>query len=255
MTIKNQSVIITGAGRGIGEAAALALAAHGAAVTVAARKHDDAARVADAITHSGGRALPVACDVADDAAVQAAVAASVKAFGPVTALINNAGVIDPIGRLADTDPAAWLRNIDINLIGAFNAIHAVLPQMMAEGAGTIINLSSGAAHKPMEGWSAYCVAKAGLAMLTRSLHLEYHGKGVRSIGFAPGLVDTGMQGMIRASGINPVSQIARQSLSPPAESAAAIVFLCSPGGVAYAGMEVDVRDAAFRAAAGLPPKG
>lgn len=254
MTLKNQSALVTGAGRGIGEAAAMALAMQGAAVTVTARRQEDAARVADAIVKAGGRALGIGCDVTNRDALRMAAESAEKSFGPVTTLINNAGVIAPIARIADADAAAWTQSIEINLIGAFNAVHAVLPGMIARGEGVIINLSSGAAHRPMEGWSAYCAAKAGLAMLTRALHLEYQDKGIRSIGFAPGLVDTGMQGLIRASGINPVSQIAQQALSDAREPAAAIAFLCGAGGAPYAGQEVDVRTPEFRAAAGLPPK-
>jgi NAD(P)-dependent dehydrogenase (short-subunit alcohol dehydrogenase family) len=101
-------------------------------------------------------------------------------------LVNNAGVIEPISDIAASDPAAWARNISVNLVGAYNAVRAVLPGMLAGGAGgTIVNVSSGAAFRPLEGWSAYCSGKAGLAMLTRAVALETAGRGVRVFGFAP----------------------------------------------------------------------
>src|SRR4029434_9648836 len=102
----------------------------------------------------------------------------------------------------------------INLIGAYNVVRAVLDDMSKSGGGTIINVSSGAAYRPLEGWSAYCAGKAGLAMLTRSIELETKGKGVRVFGFSPGTIDTEMQVKIRASGMNMISQIPRANLSP-----------------------------------------
>jgi NAD(P)-dependent dehydrogenase (short-subunit alcohol dehydrogenase family) len=165
----------------------------------------------------------------------------------VDALINNAGVIEPITSIADSDPAAWARNIDINLTGAYHAIRAVLPGMLADGSGTIVNVSSGAAIRPLEGWGAYCSGKAGLHMLTRAIALETAGKGVRVFGFQPGTTDTDMQVLIRASGINPVSQIPRANLTPVAHPAAAIVYLCTPAADDLNGQEFSLRDDGFRA--------
>jgi NAD(P)-dependent dehydrogenase (short-subunit alcohol dehydrogenase family) len=123
--------------------------------------------------------------------------------------------------------------------------------MLARGGGTIVNLSSGAAHKPMEGWSAYCAGKAGLAMVTRSLHLEYAARGVRAFGFAPGVVDTDMQGAIRASGMNPVSQLPRASLAPAERPAWAIAWLCTAEADPLTGQELDIRADPFLSASGL----
>lgn len=250
---KDRIVIVTGAGRGIGEAAAHRLAAEGAQVVVAARSAPAAGKVADAIAADGGAATTVACDVTDFEAVSAAVRDVVARFGRVDALVNNAGVIEPIGRLADIDPQAWGRTIETNLIGAYFVIRAVLPAMLRQGQGTIVNLSSGAAFRPLEGWSAYCCSKAGLAMLTRAVDHEYASRGIRSVGLLPGVVDTGMQSRIRATGINPVSKIPRENLSPVAEPAQAIAWLCRAGAADYAGKEIDIGDPAFRLAAGLPP--
>jgi NAD(P)-dependent dehydrogenase (short-subunit alcohol dehydrogenase family) len=162
-------------------------------------------------------------------------------------LVNNAGVIEPIASIADSDPAAWARNVAINLSGAFNAVRAVLPGMIAAGGGTIINVSSGAAIRPLEGWSAYCSAKAGLAMLTQAIALETNGQGVRVFGFQPGTTDTDMQVAIRASGINQVSRIPRANLTPVAHPAVAIVYLCTPAADDLNGREFSLRDDPFRA--------
>lgn len=255
MSLAGRTALVTGAGRGIGAATARALAAAGARVVVAARRLTQAEAVAQPIRAAGGEALAAQCDVTDDASVAAAFAAARQAFGAVDILIVNAGVIAPIARLVEADPAAWMAAIDVNLVGAYRCLRAALPDMLTRGEGVVINLSSGAAHRPLEGWSAYCASKAGLAMLTRAAHEEYGAAGLRVIGVSPGVVDTDMQAAIRASGVNPVSKLARESLAGVGEPASAIAYLCGPGGAAYAGREVDIREAAFRAAAGLAPRG
>jgi NAD(P)-dependent dehydrogenase (short-subunit alcohol dehydrogenase family) len=165
-------------------------------------------------------------------------------------VVNNAGIITPIGRLADVDIADWAHNMTVNLVAL---AHVTQQAIRAKPMGlTIVNLSSGAARNPMEGWSAYCAGKAGLAMLTRAVHLEY-GPAVRIFGFAPGVVDTEMQATIRASGMNAVSRIPRDDLGGVADPAHGVAWLCTPAADAYAGQEVDVRAPDFRAACGLPP--
>jgi NAD(P)-dependent dehydrogenase (short-subunit alcohol dehydrogenase family) len=236
-------IIVTGASRGIGAAAAAALATSGATVVLTARDGKLASEVARSI---GGSATAQACDVSDYAAFAALVAETKARFGRLDALINNAGVIEPIASIADSDPSTWARNIDINLTGAYHAIRAVLPGMLEGGGGTIVNVSSGAAIRPLEGWSAYCSAKAGLHMLTRAIALETAGKGIRVFGFQPGTTDTDMQVLIRASGVNQVSQIPRGNLTPVAHPAAAIVYLCTAAADDLNGQEFSLRDEPFR---------
>ena len=243
--LSGQVIIVTGASRGIGAASAEALARAGAAVVLAARDQERLAGVAHRIAETGGRAEAAVCDVADWNSVQAVVAETKRRVGAVTTLVNNAGVVEPIAGLERADPAAWARNVEINLIGAFHAIRAVLPEMRAAGRGTIINVSSGAALRPLEGWSAYCAAKAGLAMLTQAIALEAV-PGLRVFGFQPGTTDTEMQVTIRASGVNPISQIPRAQLTPVEEPARAIVYLCTSAADDLNGKEFSLRDEAFR---------
>jgi len=246
-SLTGKVVIVTGASRGIGAAAAAALAKEGAAVMLTARDGVLASGVADQIIEAGGRAYATACDVSDYAAVQWLVTETEGRFGRVDALINNAGVIEPIASVAESDPAVWARNIEINLIGAYNPIRALLPRMIANGGGTIVNVSSGAGIRPLEGWSAYCSGKAGLVMLTRAIALENPSNGIRVFGFQPGTTDTDMQVAIRASGINMVSKIPRENLTPVAHPAAAIVYLCTPAADDLNGQEFSLRDDSFRA--------
>ena len=244
-------VILTGASRGIGAAAALALGRSGASLMLTARDEAQVGAVAEVVRRAGGKAESMASDVSDYASVDRLVAETTQRLGPVDTLINNAGVIEPIADLATSDPAAWARNIDINLTGAYHAIRAVLPVMLKAGKGTIVNVSSGAAHRPLEGWSAYCTGKAGLAMLTRAITLEYGDKGIRVFGFAPGTIDTDMQVKIRASGVNTISKIPREQLGPVVHPAIALVYLCTDRADDMAGTEFSLRDEPFRRRLGL----
>jgi NAD(P)-dependent dehydrogenase (short-subunit alcohol dehydrogenase family) len=245
MSLTGKTALVTGGSRGIGLATVRALALEGADVHFTAR---NSANIAAAQRQLGDiRATGHHASMTDRLAMT-------TLFEPgFDILINNAGIIGPIGRILDVSVEDWAENIDTNLTAAFHAVQLALPAMLARGQGTIVNLSSGAAHRPQEGWSAYCAGKAGLAMLTRSVHMEYGGQGIRSFGFAPGVVDTDMQGAIRASGINPVSQLPRSSLAPTTDPARVITWLCTPAADALAGQELDIRTPELRAAAGLPP--
>jgi len=236
--------LVTGASGGIGEASARELASCGVAVMLAARRREACTRIADSIRASGGKAAAAACDVARYGEVEAAVARTVEDFGRLDILINNAGTIEPIARLAESDPEAWANS-------ACHAVRAALPHLVASGDGVIVDISSGAAHRPLEGWSAYCVAKAGLAMLTQAIAHEEGERGVRVYGFAPGVVDTDMQVRIRASGVNPVSRLARSDLAPPEQPARVIAWLCTPAAADLAGQEFDIRTPEIRRRAGL----
>ncbi len=189
--------------------------------------------------------------MAEDGSVSAALAAARDWGGRLDVLINNAGVIEPIARLADGRPADFARTIAINLNGVFHGMRAAIPVMRAQGGGTIITVSSGAAHNPLEGWGAYCASKAGAAMLTRVAHLEEAAHGLRIMGLSPGTVATEMQVKIKASGINPVSQLDPAVHIPADWPARALLWMCGPGGDAWLGQEVSLRDEGIRRAAGL----
>lgn len=250
-SLAGKVAIVTGASRGIGAAAALALGEAGASVMLAARSGAQAEANAKQINAGGGKAFAIECDVSDYAACQRLVHETALRFGPPDVLVNNAGVIEPISMVGTADPREWARSIEINLIGAYYAIRAVLPGMIERGHGDIINVSSGAAIRPLEGWSAYCAGKAALAMLTRSIDLEHRSAGIRVFGFQPGTTDTDMQVTIRASGINMISKIPREQLTPVAHPARAIVYLCTEQADDLAGKEFSLRDDDFRRRIGL----
>ncbi len=245
--MRDRVVVLTGASRGIGAAAARIFAGTGARVALLAR---DGAALDALAAEIGPRALALPCDVADWAPVSGAVARVVAEWGRLDVLVNNAGVIEPIARLEYADPAAWARQIGINLTGVFHGMRAALPVMKRQGAGTVLTLSSGAAHRPLEGWSGYSAAKAGAAMLTRALH-EEEGHWLRVMGLSPGTVATDMQREIRASGINPVSRLDFSAHIPAEWPARALLWMCGPEADSFRGQEISLRDAEIRRRIGL----
>lgn len=248
MDMAGKVVLITGASRGIGEAAARAFAGAGAKVALLARSRDRIAEIAGEI---GEDALAIPCDVSRYWEVEAAVNACVETFGRLDVFIGNAGVIEPVAHMAEADPEAWGHVIDINLKGVMWGMRASLPVMLAQGGGTVLTISSGAAYNPIEGWSHYCASKAGALMLTGMLNKEYGDKGIRALGLSPGTVATQMQREIKASGINPVSQLAWEDHIPPEWVAKCLIWMCGPEGDAYLGGDVSLRDEEVRKKVGV----
>jgi len=246
--MNGQVVVITGASRGIGAEAARVFAAKGARVALLARSGDAVAALARDI---GPQAMALAVDVADWGQMQGAIAQVTAQIGPVDVMINNAGVIDPIAILADSDPAAWAQAIAINLNGVYHGMRAVLPGMLARGRGTVITVSSGAAHNPIEGWSSYCASKAGAAMLTSCAHLEAGSAGVRVMGLSPGTVATDMQRVIKKSGVGPIAQLEWEDHIPADWPARALMWMCSADADDWLGREISLRDEGIRRRVGL----
>ncbi|MDT8327767.1 MAG: SDR family oxidoreductase [Roseovarius sp.] len=246
--MQGKCVLITGASKGIGASTARVFAAAGANVALVARNGDAVAKLAGDI---GARAIAIPCDVSRYWEVEAAVAACHTAFGRLDVLIGNAGVIDPITSLSTADPESWGHAIDVNLKGVFNGMRAALPGMIAQGSGTIITVSSGAAHNPLDGWSAYCASKAGAAMLTKSADLENRDHGIRVMGLSPGTVATDMQREIKKSGINAVSRLDWSEHIPPEWPAKALLWMCSAASDEFVGQEISLRDEGIRKRVGL----
>lgn len=243
--------LVTGASRGIGASIARALARDGAHVMLVAR---DAARlesVAADIARAGGAATAFPVDLAASDAADRAIAAALERCGRLDHLINNAATIAPVARLLDVDPQDWTRGLDLTLGATFRACRAALRHFERAGAGVIVHLSSGAAHRPVEGWSAYCVGKAGAAMLMRSIALEKDAA-TRLYAVQPGAVDTDMLGEVRAAGLSEFAARGRDTLISPDLPAQLVAWLCRERPVDLDGQELTIRDAALRRRAGLP---
>ena len=249
--LTNKVVVITGASRGIGQATALQLSEYGAKVVLAARNVDHLNATLERIHESGGSAIACATDIANFEQVQALIQTAHQQYGRIDVLVNNAGMIEPIAKLADIEPQAWATVLQVNTIGVFNTLRATLPVMLEQGRGTVINLSSGAANKPLEGWSHYCASKAAAKMLTQSVHLEYASAGIIAVGLSSGTVATDMMRSIKKSGINPVSQIDWQNHIHVNDVAQAVAYLCTDAAIQYAGTDFSLKTPEGRRAVGL----
>jgi 3-oxoacyl-[acyl-carrier protein] reductase len=249
--VMGKVALVTGASRGIGAATARAFADQGISVLLAARTETEINELASEIKLAGGTAIAQVVDVAKYEDLARAVKRCIDELGGLDIIVNNAGVIDPISHLADSDPHSWALAADVNYKGVYFGMRAVLPHFLAQQGGTIVTVSSGAAHGPMEGWSHYCSAKAGAHMLSRCAHKENADKGVRVFGLSPGTVATEMQVKIKASGINPVSQLDPTVHIDPSWPARAIVWLCTEAADEFCGEEISLKDEKMRERIGL----
>lgn len=245
--LTDKTAFITGASRGIGAAAARAFAAQGANVALISRSTGE---IADLAGEIGKKALAIPCDVSNWTEMARAIDATVETFGSLDVLINNAGIIEPIGPLAQMDVDSWNSVIDVNVKGVFHGMRAALPIMEAQGSGTVITISSGAAHRALAGWSAYCTSKAAAKMLTEAAHVE-HGERLRIMGLSPGTVATQMQRDIKASGVGPVAQLEWEDHISPEWVADTLVWMCGGEADDLRGTEVSLRDEGIRSRVGL----
>jgi NAD(P)-dependent dehydrogenase (short-subunit alcohol dehydrogenase family) len=192
MEVREASALVTGAGRGIGRAIALALAREGASVTVVSRNATDLDALVGEIEAGGGKGVAFAADLREASACEAAVAAAVEHFGGLQILVNNAGV-GVFANVADTSNEDWDTVIGTNLTAVFRLTRAALPHLAHRG-GHIIMVSSLAGQNPIAGLAAYCASKAALDHFAACLMLEVRHRGIKVTTIAPGSVDTTFAG-------------------------------------------------------------
>jgi NAD(P)-dependent dehydrogenase (short-subunit alcohol dehydrogenase family) len=190
--LKGQVALVTGGGRGIGEAIAQTLASAGAAVAVLARSTSELSETVSLIERKGGRCFAVPADVTSTDRVREALHAVEKSLGPVDLLVNNAGTAKPLGPLWENDPAEWWRGMEVNLLGPLLCTRFVLPGMISRRRGRIINVSSGAGAMAMTYFSSYVCSKTALVRFTECLALEAEPYGIAAFSIAPGTVRTAM---------------------------------------------------------------
>ncbi|WP_437612468.1 SDR family NAD(P)-dependent oxidoreductase [Sorangium sp. So ce834] len=185
MEPKGKVIIVTGASSGIGLASARALAREGARVVLAARSLARLSAEADRIARDGGSAMAVEMDVTSDASVGAAVASILERLGRIDVVINNAGNGGKMSLWESTDGAFTRAMFDVHVFGMERVTRAVLPAMLAQGSGTVVNIASTVAWVPMPAAAAYSAAKAAVVAFSESLRGELEGRGVRVTVFAP----------------------------------------------------------------------
>jgi len=214
--VRDRVVLVSGAGRGIGRAVALAFAQAGAKVALLARSVDQLEAVAAEI---GPAALAVPCDVAEPDQIASAVATAVAQLGPVDILVNNAGVFLD-ATLAETSLADWNRTLAVNATGVFLLTQAVLPDMIERGSGRIINIASSAGLKGYAAQVAYCASKHAVMGLSRALALEVKPHNIHVHCVCPGGVETEF-----IAGTRLGERLAGQTMIQPADIAEACLYL------------------------------
>jgi 3-oxoacyl-[acyl-carrier protein] reductase len=193
-TLAGQVALITGGGRGIGAATAKQLAQQGATVALVARTQAQLEDTAAQIRAAGGKAHWFVADVSDEGALREAVQGALGITGNIDILVNNAGFIQSVGAIESSDPAEWWRTLEGNLKGLYLTTRLVLPSMLEQGRGQIVNVLSVAGARAFAGLSAYSCAKAAGLMFTRILAKEVRKRGVRVMAILPGAVDTAIWG-------------------------------------------------------------
>lgn len=232
MDLSGKVAIVTGAGRGIGRATALELARHGVVVALAARTQSEVESVAGEVEAVGSSALPIVADVAQEDDVANMVDRTLQTYGRIDILVNNAGTALPERPVVDTSLADWERILRVNLTGPFLCARAVLPIMMRQRSGKIVNVASIGGRVGFAGIAAYGAAKAGLLHFTASLAAEVKRFGIDVNAVCPSGTDTRLLHETgRAKG--------RTNLIRPEEIAHVIVFLVSPESSALTGTAIE----------------
>jgi NAD(P)-dependent dehydrogenase (short-subunit alcohol dehydrogenase family) len=246
--LEGQTAIITGASGGLGGHFARLLAAAGAAVALTARRLDKVETLAGEIAGAGGRAMALKLDVADAGSIPAAFEEIETALGPVSILINNAGVGGE-GQALDLTVETWDQTFDVNVRGVFFAAQAAARIMLANGTADradarIVNIASIASHTVLPGLSAYNASKASVAMLTRSLAREWSRKGIAVNALCPGYIETDINGFWWGTegGQKQLKLFPRRRLMEASDLDAAFLMLCGPAARAIAGSVITIDD-------------
>ncbi len=259
MKLKDRVAVVTGGGRGIGRSICLALAREGAKVAVASNVESEIQAVAEEVSATGSRALPILCDVTDPRSVRDLSAKTLASFGKVDILVNNAGVVGRRFFVSEYDDDTWHRVIDVNLNGAYRCSKAFLPGIMESPHGRVINIASISGKQASPTNAAYCASKHAAIGLTRTIAAELGLLGIDQVtanAICPGVVNTDMltgPGMIldelaRVLGVSREEALEdrvktmsmQRKILQPEEIAAMVVFLSSDDARSITGQAINV---------------
>jgi NADP-dependent 3-hydroxy acid dehydrogenase YdfG len=228
--IAEKVVIITGASSGLGEATARRLAKNGAKLMLAARREDRLKDLVADLQKDGGVAKYQVTDISDRSQVEQLVQATKEAYGKIDVLVNNAGLM-PLSPLAAAKVDEWEKMIDVNIKGVLYGVAAVMPLMLQQGSGHIINLSSVAGHKVFPGSAVYCATKFAVKAISEGIRLESEGK-IRSTNISPGALATELASTItHEESAEMVKQLTNVAIDPDAIARAITFAIEQPGDV------------------------
>ena len=217
MRLNGLVAVITGAGRGIGQAIALAYAREGARLALVSRNTAELEDTAGQVRALGVPVCAIPTDVTDQYQVDQMVAQVIDRYSAIDILVNNAGVAGPVGALQDNDPAYWIQTVQVNLIGTYLCCRAVLPVMVERDSGTVINLSGGGGMLAWPHMSAYCSSKAAVVRLTEGLAMELAQTNVHVNALGPGSIHTRMWEEMRdaagEAGVEKIHELGRKVTS------------------------------------------
>jgi NAD(P)-dependent dehydrogenase (short-subunit alcohol dehydrogenase family) len=246
------TAVITGGAKGLGREIAGAMLAAGYQVAISGRDKDALADTAGRLDTSGVRVLPVACDIRNGQAVTDLAEATLDRFGRIDVLVNNSGIAGPTAPLWETAPDEWLDTLQTNVYGTFLCCRAVLPAMVAQGAGSIVTIGSMTGKRPLFGRTGYAASKTALIGLTRTLAAEAGPFGIRVNLISPGPLDGErirqvFAAQARQRGITAeqaqdemVSESPLRRLVPQSDVASAVVFLAGPQSASVTGEDLNV---------------
>jgi 3-oxoacyl-[acyl-carrier protein] reductase len=239
--LSGEVAVITGGAQGIGRATAVRLASEGAAVAILDRKAEEADAVAEALVAEGRTAIAIGCNVTDRGQVTAAIRSVVEAFGRLTVVVNNAGIIQ-LAPFVDMTDTMWGEVLNVNLTGMFIVAQEAARQMCKQGSGRIINMASASAHVAHSGQAAYAVSKAGIEALTRTMAFELAPFGIIVNAVAPGTIETSFSGgsLSKEAAAARIQRIPVGRFGTPSEVASVIAFLASSDAAYVTGTVISI---------------